>query len=110
MPPIWFCLDCKGIAYGWASGRPCIYCGSSHVVTTYPTSDSEESVPDYHLLSLSKRQWLELEAEAILAGKSPHEQLAEREQAEVILIRDEPVEHGKLTLLKTNLENPEASG
>jgi hypothetical protein len=100
MPPIWFCLDCEGIAYGWARGA-CIHCGSPRVVATDCLAESEGSAPKYRLLFLSNREWTHLEAVAILAGRSPRDLLAEREQMEVVLIREEAGGHGCLVLLKT---------
>lgn len=105
MPAVWFCLDCEGVAYGWAQG-PCIYCGSSQVISTHPNEHPpSESMSNYRLILIRDREWAQLEAEAIISGRSSRELLAEREQMEVVLIRDEPVEHGQLVLFKTSPKN-----
>ncbi len=100
MPPIKFCLDCEGIAYGWARGA-CIHCGSPRVVATGCAASSKEQPSNYRLLFFSNREWTRLEAVATLAGRSLDELLAEREGMEVVLIREESVGHGRLVLLKT---------
>lgn len=99
MPPIWLCPDCRNVAYGWARG-PCIHCGSRRVVSTDPSVQLDENSLIHQLLYLSDKEWAQLEAEAVLAGLSTRALLAEREQREVVLIRDEPVRHGRLVLLK----------
>ena len=105
MPPMWFCLDCEGVAYGWAPGGDCIYCGGPNVVGTDEATYKREPPTDSRLLFIPPRQWAELEAEAILADKSIRDLLAEREGAPVVRIRDEPVQHGKLVLLRIGREH-----
>lgn len=107
MSPIWLCIECEGVAYGWARG-PCIHCGSPRVVATEAIADANENAPDYRLVLLTNKKWAQLEAEAILAGQSPHELIAERERMEVVLTRNEPVRHGQLILLKTGPEKTQA--
>ncbi len=104
MPPMWFCLDCEGVAYGWAPGGDCIYCGGPNVVGTDGATYKREPPTDSRLLFIPPRRWTELEAEAILADKSIRDLLAEREGAPVVRIRDEPVQHGKLVLLRIDRE------
>lgn len=108
MPPIWLCVECEGVAYGWARGGPCIYCGDPRVVATDGISEPSRAAPDYRLLCFTDRQWAQLEAESILAGQSPRDRIAEREGMEVVLIREEPVQHGQLVLLKTDSQRAEA--
>ena len=100
MPPIWLCLDCEGVAYGWARGYPCIYCGSSRLVGTDVVYYPDENPTDYRLVFLPPKQWAQLEAEALLADKTCSELLSEREQAPVVLICDERVQGGKLVLFR----------
>ena len=99
LAPIWLCLDCEGVAYGWARSHSCIYCGKSRVVGTDATYRPDENPTDYRLLFLHPKQWAQVEATAILVHQTPRELLSEREQAPIILIRDEPVQNGKLILL-----------
>lgn len=101
MPPIWFCLDCEGVAYGWAQG-PCIHCGSSRLVSTRPIPPSTEHTSDYRLLLFTSKARARLEAEAILAGLTPSDLLTEQEEGEIVLIREEPVGDGLLVLVKTD--------
>ncbi len=104
MPPVWLCPDCEGVAYGWARG-PCIYCGSDRFVSTDPASVMDDRPQEFRLLHFTYTAWAQLEAEAIVAGKSPRELIAEREAAEVVLIRDEPSDKGQLVLLRADPEN-----
>ena len=99
MAPIWLCLDCEGVAYGWARTGSCIYCGESRVVGTDDGYRPDENPTDYRLLFLHPRQWAKVEAAATLAHKTPREFLSKREEASVIFICDEPVQNGKLILL-----------
>ena len=99
MAPIWLCLDCEGVAYGWARSHSCIYCGKSRVVGTDDAYRPDENPADYRLLLFHPREWAQVEAAAIRADQTPQELLSECEQAPIILIRDEPVQGGKLILL-----------
>jgi hypothetical protein len=107
MPPIWLCPDCEGVAYGWARG-PCIYCGSDRFVSTDPSGILDERPSEFRLIFFTEKAWAQLEAEAIIAGKSPPALVAEREGAEVVLSRKEPVDHGQLVLLKAEPEKSQA--
>lgn len=107
MPPIWLCPDCEGVAYGWARG-PCIHCGSDRFVSTDPGAFREKSPSEFQLLFFTQKAWAQLEAEAIVSGKSARELVAEREEAEVVLIRDEPVDRGQLVLLRARSEQSKA--
>lgn len=109
MPPIWFCLDCERVAYGWAPGGSCIYCDGPNVVGTEGATYKGEPPTDYRLVFLPRSQWTQLEAEAILKDTSVRELLVEREGAPVERIRDEPVQHGKLVLLRTSSERAKVS-
>lgn len=102
MPPIWFCLDCEGVAYGWAPGGDCIYCDGPNVVGTDEATYKGEPPTDLRLVFVPPWRWAELEAEAALADRSIRDLLAELEGAPVVRIRDEPVQHGKLVLLRVN--------
>ncbi len=103
MPPIQLCLDCEGVAYGWARGHHCIYCGGARVVATDDVYRPDENPTDYRLVFLSPKHWAQLEVAAILAHRTPGELLSEREHAPIILIRAEPVQDGKLVLLQKPL-------
>lgn len=103
MPPVWLCPDCKGVAYGWARG-PCIHCGSERIVCSEPGGVLGYGPSEFRLLSFTEKAWAQIEAEAILAGKSTRELMAEREGAEVVLMREEPVDHGQLVLFKVRPE------
>ncbi len=108
MPPIWFCLECERVAYGWAMSESCIYCESPRVRATDEVYFREPRPTDYRLLFVPPKQWAELEAESARADKSPRELIAERENAPVERIRDEPVQHGKLILLRIDREHADA--
>ena len=108
MPPIWLCPDCEGVAYGWARG-PCIHCGSARPVSTDPAGCLDDRPTEYRLLFFSEKAWAQLEAESIVAGKSARELIAEREQAVVVLVRHEPVDHGELVLLRPRSEISQAA-
>lgn len=110
MPPIWLCLDCEGVAYGWAKGHPCIYCGGPHLVGTDEVYRPEVNLTGYRLVFLHPRQWAQVEVAAILAHQSTRELLSKREQAPIILIRDEPVQDGKLVLLRKPLTDTKKPG
>lgn len=102
MPPIWFCLDCERVAYGWAPGGDCIYCGGPNVVGTDEATYKREPPTNSRLLFIPPRQWSELKGKALRANKSISDLLAEQEGAAVDRIRDEPVQHGKLVLLRVD--------
>ena len=108
MPPVWLCPDCEGVAYGWARG-PCIHCGSERIVSTDPAGVLDDRPTEFRLLFFPEKKWAQLEAEAIIAGKSPRELVAQREKAEVVLIRDEPVDRGHLVLLKVASQESDTS-
>lgn len=103
MPPIWLCPDCEGVAYGWARG-PCIYCGSTRLVSTDPAGCLDDRPTEFRLLFFTEKAWARIEVESIVAGKSTIELIAEREQAAVVLMRHEPVDHGQLVLLRPRPE------
>lgn len=99
--PIWLCLDCNRVSYGWSKGIPCSYCGSSHVASTIAAgapSERTDSAPAHYLVYLNARQWKELNVEADRAGQSVRTLLATREHADVFSICDEPTSDGKLVV------------
>lgn len=98
LAPIWLCLDCEGVAYGWARAQSCIYCGEHRVIGTDDVYSPDENPTRYRLLFFHPRQWAQVEAAATRAHQTPRELLSEREAAPVILICDEPVQDGKLVL------------
>ncbi len=63
----------------------------------------------YRVLFFTAKEWVQLEAEAILTGQSPREFLAAREDDEIVLVREEPVGHGQLVLLKSDSEETETT-
>lgn len=107
MPPVWLCPDCHGVAYGWATG-PCIHCGSNRTVSSDPAGVLGYQESELRLRFFTQKAWAQLEAEAIIAGQSTRELIAEREKAEVVMMRREPVDNGQLVLLRPNAETSQS--
>ena len=101
MVPIWICLDCENISFGWAQGD-CIYCGSSRVIGT---DNNAGGLPGYRLLYLAPREWRALTEEAQQKKVTPRGLIAAREQAQPLLIRQLANNQGHLVLLKTGTDS-----
>lgn len=106
MAPVWLCLKCEGLAYGWSEG-PCIHCGSPHVIGTEESQWQTDITARYDLLLIPAKAWEKLLAEAGAADRSPAELLAEREDAVVVSVRIDPVSNGRLVLLDTEYKTEE---
>jgi hypothetical protein len=107
MAPKWLCLECEGIAYGWAHG-PCPYCDSPQLVGTEEAYHLEDPPTDYRLIFYPQKQWRTIEAEATLAAKSPRELLVQHERAPVVRILNEPLNDGRLVLFERQPSNHDA--
>lgn len=108
--PVWLCLTCYGTAHGWANGSPCIHCGSYYVVGTADDyrSDTAADMNEYRLVHLNRRQWRRVQSEAQQFGQSVRTYLAEREDADSIVVRDLGIVGGKLVLCRRSLATSRA--
>jgi hypothetical protein len=106
LAPIWLYLNCDGLARGWAAG-PCIRRGSPHVIGTAKAKWQTDLTAKYNPLFVPAKAWEQLQAEAATAKRKPTERIAEREEAIVVSVREDPVSSGRLVLLQIDYETEE---
>ena len=97
---LWLCLECNGVAYGWAHGAPCIYCDSADVVGTDAAYSTPGGEKHYRLVYYTQSRWTELASSARKRHQSVKQLLAAGSHSDVILTRSEEVSEGKLVLLR----------
>lgn len=109
MPPIWACIDCRGIAYGWARCA-CIYCGSERVVGSHTEHACDGGPTDFRLVLVPAREWAAVKNEAHAPADDPVDVIARRFDMQVVWSCPDPSGHGHLILLHpTHLEKDEAT-